>query len=72
RHRVDVKHGQSVQGRLRATTSEGIVGAAATLKEPVLVPDVTVDSRYIMVNPETRSELAIPMMHKGKVIGVLT
>src|SRR5215472_17480681 len=71
RHRLDVKHGQSVQGRLRATTSEGIVGAAATLKEPVLVPDVTVDSRYIMVNPETRSELAIPMMHQGKVIGVL-
>jgi sigma-B regulation protein RsbU (phosphoserine phosphatase) len=71
RHRLDVKHGQSVQGRLRATTSEGIVGAAATLKEPVLVPDVTVDPRYVMVNPETRSELAIPMMHQGKVIGVL-
>ena len=71
RHRLDVKHGQSVQGRLRATTSEGIVGAAATLKEPVLVPDVTVDPRYLMVNPETRSELAIPMMHQGKVIGVL-
>ncbi len=71
RHRVDVKHGQQVQGKLRATASEGIVGAAATLKEPVLVPDVTVDPRYLMVNPETRSELAIPMMHKGKVIGVL-
>jgi phosphoserine phosphatase RsbU/P len=71
RHRVDVKHGQRVQGRLRATVSEGIVGAAATLKEPVLVPDVSVDPRYIMVNPETRAELAIPMLHKGKVIGVL-
>jgi phosphoserine phosphatase RsbU/P len=71
RHRMDVKHGQSVQGKLRATASEGIVGAAATLKEPVLVPDVTLDSRYVMVNPETRSELAIPMLHKGKVIGVL-
>jgi phosphoserine phosphatase RsbU/P len=71
RHRVDVKHGQSVQGRLRASASEGIVGAAATLKEPVVVPDVTVDPRYVMVNPETRSELAIPMMHQGKVIGVL-
>ena len=35
------------------------------------MPDVTVDPRYLMVNPETRSELAIPMMHKGKVIGVL-
>src|SRR5882762_1561335 len=71
RHRVDVKHGQRVQGKLRATSGEGIVGAAATLKEPVLVPDVNVDPRYLMVNPETRSELAIPMMHKGKVIGVL-
>jgi len=71
RHRVDVKQGHSVQGKLRSGATEGIVGAAATLKEPVLVPDVTVDSRYIMVNPETRSELAIPMMHQGKVIGVL-
>lgn len=71
RHRVDVKHGHRVQGRLQAAVSEGIVGAAATLKEPVLVPDVTADPRYLMVNPETRSELAIPMMHQGKVIGVL-
>ena len=71
RHRLDVKHGQRVQGKLRAAASEGIVGAAATLREPVLVPDVTKDSRYLMVNPETRSELSIPMMHKGKVIGVL-
>src|SRR5271155_19603 len=71
RHRLDVKHGQRVQGKMRVAVSEGIVGAAATLKEPVVVPDVTVDPRYVMVNPETRSELAIPMMHKGKVIGVL-
>src|ERR1700681_2925334 len=71
RHRIDVKHGQHVQGKLRVAASEGIVGAAAVLKEPVIVPDVTVDPRYLMVNPETRSELAIPMIHKGKVIGVL-
>jgi sigma-B regulation protein RsbU (phosphoserine phosphatase) len=71
RHRIDVKHGQRVQGKLRSAATEGIVGAAATLREPVIVPDVTVDHRYIMVNPETRSELAIPMIHKGKVIGVL-
>src|SRR5204862_15426 len=70
RHRVDIKHGHHVQGKLRATSSDGIVGAAATLKEPVLVPDVTVDPRYLMVNPETRSELAIPMIHNGTVIGV--
>jgi len=71
RHRVDVKHGQRMQGKMRVAASEGLVGAAAMLREPVLVPDVTRDERYLMVNPETRSELAIPMMHKGKVIGVL-
>jgi phosphoserine phosphatase RsbU/P len=71
RHRLDVKHGQRVQGKLRVAATEGIVGAAATLREPVVLADVTTDPRYLMVNPETRSELAIPMMHKGKVIGVL-
>src|ERR1700739_94427 len=71
RHSLDVKHGQRVRGKLRVAATEGIVGAAATLREPVVVPDVTTDSRYSMVNSETRSELAIPMMHQGKVIGVL-
>src|SRR6201997_936299 len=71
RHRLDVKHGQRVQGKLRVAATEGIVGAAATLREPVLVPDVSVDPRYLMVNPETRLELALPMQHKGKIIGVL-
>jgi sigma-B regulation protein RsbU (phosphoserine phosphatase) len=71
RHRLDVKHGQRVQGKLRAAATEGLVGAAATSRQPVVVPDVTTDPRYLMVNPETRSELAIPMIYKGKVIGVL-
>src|SRR5271170_3288498 len=71
RHRLDVKHGQRVQGKLRAAATEGLVGAAATTREPVVVPDVAADPRYLMVNPETRSEIAIPMIHKGKVIGVL-
>src|SRR5277367_2971560 len=71
RHRLDVKHGQRVQGKLRVAATEGIVGAAATLREPVLVSDVTNDPRYLMVNTETRSELAIPMIYKGKVTGVI-
>ena len=69
--RLDVKYGQSLQGRLRVAPNEGIVGAAATTVRPVRVSDVTQDSRYVMTNPETRSELAIPMVHKGRVVGVL-
>ena len=71
RHRLDVKYGQSAQGKLRVSANEGIVGAAVSSGQPVRVPDVTLDARYIMVNPETRSELAMPMIHKGRVVGVL-
>jgi sigma-B regulation protein RsbU (phosphoserine phosphatase) len=71
RHRLDVKYGESSQGKLRCAATEGIVGAAAASRQPVLVPDVTADPRYMMVNPETRSELAIPMIHKNRVIGVV-
>jgi phosphoserine phosphatase RsbU/P len=49
----------------------GVVGYAAQAKEAVLVPDVSKNSRYIPVNPETKSELAVPLLYKGKVIGVL-
>jgi sigma-B regulation protein RsbU (phosphoserine phosphatase) len=71
RHRLDVKYGQSAQGKLRVSANEGIVGAAVSSGQPIRVPDVTLDARYIVVNPETRSELAMPMIHKGRVVGVL-
>jgi sigma-B regulation protein RsbU (phosphoserine phosphatase) len=71
RHRLDIKYGQRTPGKLRATAHEGIVMTAVSTAQPVLVPDVALDSRYIMVNPETRSELAVPMIHKDQVVGVL-
>src|SRR5207244_12997125 len=49
----------------------GIVGHAAEQRQAVLVRDVKKDSRYIETNPETRSELAAPLIYKDKVIGVL-
>jgi len=35
------------------------------------VPDVRKDQRYLAMNPETRSELIVPLFYKGRVIGVL-
>src|SRR5438046_4533641 len=49
----------------------GIVGHAAEQRQAVLVRDVKKDSRYIRLNPETRSELAVPLIYKDNVIGVL-
>jgi len=71
RHRVTVKFGQRVQEKFAVPAHEGIVGAAAALGQPVVVPDVTQDPRYLMVNPETRSEMAVPMIYQNRVVGVM-
>ncbi len=71
RHRVNVKFGQHVQEKATVPIYEGIIGAAASLRQPVVVPDVTLDPRYRMVNAETRSELAVPMIFKNRVVGVM-
>ncbi len=71
RHKINVKFGQRIQERSVVAPHEGIVGAAATLRRPVVVPDVSFDPRYISLNAETRSELAIPLLYKNRVIGVM-
>ena len=55
----------------RIPTSEGLVGAAVREWRPLNVPDVSQDPRYLPMNPETRSELIVPLFYKGRVIGVL-
>ena len=54
----------------KVKVGEGIVGYAALHKRPVIVPDVSVDPRYIEVVPDARSELAIPLLIKDRVVGV--
>jgi diguanylate cyclase (GGDEF)-like protein len=50
---------------------EGITGASVLKKQPVYAADVTQDSRYICAAQSTRSELAIPLMVRDEVVGVL-
>ncbi len=49
----------------------GLVGAAIREKRVIHVADVRKDERYHMVNPETRSEMTVPLLYKGTAIGVL-
>lgn len=49
---------------------EGLCGYAALHKEPVLVPDVSKDPRYIKFVEDARSELVIPLLVKDRCIGV--
>ncbi|NOT45819.1 MAG: GAF domain-containing protein, partial [Acidobacteria bacterium] len=49
---------------------EGLVGWAAMHRQPVLVNDVSKDSRYLPLVPDVRSELVIPLLIKDRCIGV--
>lgn len=50
---------------------EGLIGAAAKLKRPVYAPDVSRDPRYVNSIASTKSEVAIPLMLRDDVVGVL-
>jgi sigma-B regulation protein RsbU (phosphoserine phosphatase) len=58
-------------GGVRLRPGEGIVGAAAERREPLYVPDVSRDPRYVAVVPGVVSELAIPLLHQERLVGVL-
>ncbi len=49
---------------------EGISGSAAETRRAIIVPDVSRDDRYVQHRPETKSEMAVPMLSGNQVIGV--
>ena len=71
RMRFEIGHSQEVADRLRIKVGKGITGQAVARREAVLVNDVSKEPNYINAHPSVRSELAVPMIAKGRVIGVL-
>ena len=70
-HRFSLRFQENIQLKHDVPVGQGLVGYAAQHKQAVLVRDVKKDSRYIETNPETRSELAVPLIYQDNVIGVL-
>lgn len=65
---------RQLEGKLRLRIGvQGITGWVAEKGQPLLIPDVTKDSRYYFVPEEknTKSEIAVPIKLKENVIGVL-
>jgi ligand-binding sensor domain-containing protein/putative methionine-R-sulfoxide reductase with GAF domain len=50
---------------------KGIVGAVAQTGKPLLIRDTSKDKRYIIDDEHRLSELAVPILHDGHVIGVI-
>jgi signal transduction histidine kinase len=56
---------------LKLRLGEGITGWVAREGKPARVGNVASDARYIMVRPNVRSELAVPLDVNGEIRGVL-
>ncbi len=50
---------------------QGLVGHVLKTGEPAVAPDVSLDPRYVMGRPATRSELAVPVCAGGRLVAVL-
>ena len=56
---------------IRIAWGEGVCGAAAARGSAIVVPDVHEFPGHIACDPESRSELAVPLVDDGRVLGVL-
>lgn len=50
---------------------QGITGWVTQHGQPLLVPDVTVEPRYLALRSAVRSEMAAPLLHRGEPVGVI-
>jgi len=57
--------------KIRLPLGRGITGAAARQKRPIYARDVSKDANYVSTAQSTQSELAIPLMVRDEVVGVL-
>ncbi|MGA8432277.1 MAG: diguanylate cyclase [Candidatus Sulfotelmatobacter sp.] len=57
--------------QFRLDVGKGLNGVAALKKQPIYAPDVSKDPNYVCSTKATRSELAIPLMVRDEVVGVL-
>lgn len=56
---------------VRIAIGRGVCGAAAARRETVVVPDVEAFADHIVCDPDSRSEIVVPLIEHGKLIGVL-
>ena len=63
--------GEKIVNPIRIPLGEGIVGTVALKGRLENIGDTSQDSRYIVDDEQRLSELAVPIIHQGNVIGVI-
>ncbi len=57
--------------KLQVPVGSGVIGWAAAHRKPLRIKDVSIDPRYLEISSNTRSELAIPLVYRNELLGVL-
>ena len=70
RMRFQIGHTPQAE-RMRFPMGRGVVGQVALTRQPILINDVTTSDIYVSVNPDVRSELAVPLIARNRLIGVM-
>ncbi len=71
RFRFQIGHQPEVAEKIRVKVGQGVTGRAVEERQAILVNDVTQETDYIEALAIVRSELAVPLITKNKVIGVI-
>jgi sigma-B regulation protein RsbU (phosphoserine phosphatase) len=70
RMRFQIGHTPEVE-HTRIPIGQGIIGQVALTRQPILLNDVSADQNYISAYGSVRSELAVPLIAKNRLIGVM-
>jgi len=62
---------EDVAADLRVKLGKGITGAAAASRQTIVVNDVAQDPRYIEAAQAIRAEMAVPLIARGDLVGVI-
>ncbi|MBL8062536.1 MAG: GAF domain-containing protein [Anaerolineales bacterium] len=68
--KASVGYAEDITG-MRVEAGKGVTGWVASHRRPLRVRDVSEDPRYIMVSANTRSELAVPLIYRNELLGVI-
>lgn len=71
RVRYALGHREEVVRNTLLQLGEGLTGTAAQTRQPVLVGDVRNDPRYLATVDAVRTEMAVPMISRQKLVGVI-
>lgn len=64
-------YGRSILNPLKIPFGQGITGQAAQNREAIIIDDLLKDQNYIPDTQPARSEICVPLIFRGRVVGVI-